>query len=129
MVSITGEEGTIEVRIRSYRGRHYDEHVKIDPTQKFAAGDLKRYIIAKPGAEYYIECTLKEGFDFGQFELIQAKLDIGDQQISYAEFKLPKTGPVLTKDYIDKIEYANVPYAGRSRGSTLVFENVDGAIG
>ncbi|KAF7897999.1 uncharacterized protein EAF01_008965 [Botrytis porri] len=84
--------------------------------------------MAEPKAAYYIEVTLKEGFDFGKYDLIQAKMCMNNKEVSYGEFKPPLYGldnTRIEKDLVETIRYANVEINGRPRGSKFVFANLE----
>ncbi|KAM3149172.1 hypothetical protein ABEW05_010586 [Botrytis cinerea] len=77
---------------------------------------------------YYIEVTLKEGFDFGKYDLVQAKMCVDGKEVSYVDFKPPPNGLDETKtkrDVVEKIQYANVEINGRPQGSKFVFWNME----
>ncbi|KAF7932188.1 hypothetical protein BELL_0358g00090 [Botrytis elliptica] len=128
MAIMSGIEGEIEVRVKKHPGKYYDEYAKLKPSERSPNPHDERYIMAEPKATYYVEITLKEGFDFGKYDLIQAKMCMDGKEVSYAEFKMPLHGINKTKtekDLVQTIRYANVEIHGRPRGSKFVFRNVE----
>ncbi|TGO09250.1 hypothetical protein BTUL_0174g00330 [Botrytis tulipae] len=128
MAIMSGIEGEIEVRVKKHPGKYYDEYAKLEPSEGSPNPHDERYIMAEPKATYYVEVTLKEGFDFGKYDLIQAKMCMDGKEVSYAEFKTPLHGINKTKtekDLVQTIRYANVEIHGRPRGSKFVFRNVE----
>ncbi|KAF7886689.1 uncharacterized protein EAF02_003336 [Botrytis sinoallii] len=128
MAIMSGIEGEIEVRVKKHPGKYYDEYAKLKPSEGSPNPHDEIYIMAEPKATYYVEITLKEGFDFGKYDLIQAKMCMDGKEVSYAEFKMPLHGINKTKtekDIVQTIRYANVEIHGRPRGSKFVFRNVE----
>ena len=64
-----------EVRIKRYPEKTYfDEYIKTGDREKPGAASCDRYMVGEDGARYTIEVTLKKGFRFGEFDLVQAQL-------------------------------------------------------
>ncbi|TGO11703.1 hypothetical protein BPAE_0905g00020 [Botrytis paeoniae] len=128
MAIIAGIEGEIEVRVRRHLGKYYDEYVKLEPSGGSPNPHNERYIMAEPKATYYVEVTLKEGFDFGKYDLIQANMCMDNKEVSYGEFKPPLHGldeTITKKDLVETIRYANLEINGRPRGSKFMFGNLE----
>ncbi|TEY54235.1 hypothetical protein BOTCAL_0240g00030 [Botryotinia calthae] len=128
MAIMAGMEGEIEVRIKRHSGKYYDEYVKLKPSEGSSKSQNERYIMVEHKDTYYVEVTLKEGFDFGKCHLVQAKMCVDGKEVSYADFKPPSNGLDKTKtnrDLVEKFQYANVEINGRPRGSRFVFWNME----
>ncbi|TGO55189.1 hypothetical protein BCON_0095g00030 [Botryotinia convoluta] len=128
MSGMAGSEGEIEVRIKRHSGRYYDEYVRLNREEGSSSSDSERFIVVEPGTTYYVEVTLKAGFDFGKYDLVQAKLYMDNEEISYGEFKPPCHGSDSTKtkkDLVEQIRYANIEINGRERGSRFVLGSVE----
>ncbi|KAM0133603.1 hypothetical protein ACHAO1_006123 [Botrytis cinerea] len=125
---MAGMEGEIEVRVKRHSGTYYDEYVKLKPSEGSSNSQNERYIMVGYKDTYYIEVTLKEGFDFGKYDLVQAKMCVDGKEVSYVDFKPPPNGLDETKtkrDVVEKIQYANVEINGRPQGSKFVFRNME----
>ncbi|CCD56056.1 hypothetical protein BofuT4_P151880.1 [Botrytis cinerea T4] len=125
---MAGMEGEIEVRVKRHSGTYYDEYVKLKPSEGSSNSHNERYIMVGYKDTYYIEVTLKEGFDFGKYDLVQAKMCVDGKEVSYVDFKPPPNGLDETKtkrDVVEKIQYANVEINGRPQGSKFVFWNME----
>ncbi|KAJ8068385.1 hypothetical protein OCU04_003945 [Sclerotinia nivalis] len=125
---VAGLVGEIEVRFKRHQGKYYDEYVKLEPGEAIREPNHERYIIAEPGTKYYVEVTLREGFDFGKYDLIQAKLYMDEEEVSYADFEPSKhgfDGRKTKKDLVKNIRYANVEIDGQRRGSMFIFGNME----
>ncbi|KAM0127076.1 hypothetical protein ACHAP3_008970 [Botrytis cinerea] len=128
MAIMAGMEGEIEVRVKRHSGTYYDEYVKLKPSEGSSNSHNERYIMVGYKDTYYIEVTLKEGFDFGKYDLVQAKMCVDGKEVSYVDFKPPPSGLDETKtkrDLVEKIQYANVEINGRPQGSKFVFWNME----
>ena len=128
MAIMAGMEGEIEVRVKRHSGTYYDEYVKLKPSEGSSNSHNERYIMVGHKDTYYIEVTLKEGFDFGKYDLVQAKMCVDGKEVSYVDFKPPPNGLDETKtkrDVVEKIQYANVEINGRPQGSKFVFWNME----
>ncbi|TGO39993.1 hypothetical protein BHYA_0044g00350 [Botrytis hyacinthi] len=77
MAIMSGIEGEVEVRVKKHPGKYYAEYAKLEPNEGSPNPYDERYIMAEPKATYYVEVTLKEGFVFGKYDLIQAKMCMG----------------------------------------------------
>ncbi|KAM0311909.1 hypothetical protein ACHAO8_006771 [Botrytis cinerea] len=125
---MAGMEGEIEVRVKRHSGTYYDEYVKLKPSEGSSNSHNERYIMVGYKDTYYIEVTFKEGFDFGKYDLVQAKMCVDGKEVSYVDFKPPPNGLDETKtkrDVVEKIQYANVEINGRPQGSKFVFWNME----
>ncbi|KAM0154568.1 hypothetical protein ACHAPG_006418 [Botrytis cinerea] len=125
---MAGMEGEIEVRVKRHSGTYYDEYVKLKPSEGSSNSHNERYIMVGYKDTYYIEVTLKEGFDFGKYDLVQAKMCVDGKEVSYVDFKPPPNGLDETKtkrDVVEKIQYANVEINGLPQGSKFVFWNME----
>ncbi len=99
---------------------YFDEYVKVDGREKHYGIERKRYIKAEEGALFSIEVTLKPGFDFGNFDRVQAQLffpgqagsvswvDIKKPITVYRNKKLPRTAVSLT----GQMNHANITLNG-----------------
>ncbi|QSZ37868.1 hypothetical protein DSL72_008968 [Monilinia vaccinii-corymbosi] len=120
-----GDEGEIVVRVKRYKGQCYDEHVKLASREKLNEKDLERYIVADPGATYYIIVGLNNAFDFSDYTLLRANVYIDDREAAYLDFKPPPNKTKLQGGVREKIEYANVDIGGQAYGSRFVFGGID----
>ncbi|KAF7944477.1 hypothetical protein EAE96_010868 [Botrytis aclada] len=124
MAIMSGIEGEIEVRVKRHPGQYCDEYIKLEPNEESPNMYNERYIKAEPGIAYCVEVMLKKGFDFGKYDLVQAKLYMDNEEVSYAEFKPSPhglDGTKTKKDLVQQIRYANVEIDGRGRGLKFVF--------
>ncbi|KAM0157348.1 hypothetical protein ACHAQE_005986 [Botrytis cinerea] len=125
---MAGMEGEIEVRVKRHSGTYYDEYIKLKPSEGSSNSHNERYIMVGYKDTYYIEVTLKEGFDFGKYDLVQAKMCVDGKEVSYVDSKPPPNGLDETKtkrDVVEKIQYANVEINGLPQGSKFVFWNME----
>jgi hypothetical protein len=128
-------EGEYKVLImRQPENTYFDEYVKVDGREKHYAIERKRYIKAEGGTLISIEVTLKPGFDFGNFDRVQAQLcfpgqagsvswvDIKKPITVYHNKKLPRTAVTLT----GQMNHANITLNGqRILGAQFAFRGLD----
>ncbi|KAF5871091.1 uncharacterized protein Bfra_007604 [Botrytis fragariae] len=129
MAILNTSQGEVEVRIKRYPDdTYYDEHIKVE--RKELASDVirTRYIIAEPDTLYYIEVTLKPGFDTGGYDAIDAKLYFSDpgEQISSICFWQLKGPRKLKESIVQKIQYADVEVDGEKvLGARFSFRSIE----
>jgi hypothetical protein len=118
-----------EVRIKRYPEKTYfDEYVKTGDREKSSAISCDRYIIGEDGVRYTIEVTLRKGFDFEDFNIVQAQLCVPGQEesISFKNIQRPadyKDG--IKKDLMTELQYVDVTVGGSEvRGARFGFRNL-----
>jgi hypothetical protein len=105
-----------EIRIKRYPEKTYfDEYVKTKDREESSATSCDRYIIGEDGVKYTIEVTLKKGFRFGDYDVVQAQLFIPGQEkgICSTNIRRPADheGGIKT-DLTKNLEYADVTVGG-----------------
>ncbi|KAI9649997.1 hypothetical protein NHQ30_000010 [Ciborinia camelliae] len=125
MAIITGIDGQVEVRIKSYLGQGYGEYIKLEPKEKSTDLERERYIVIEPHTAYYAQVKLKEGFDFGEFQLLQVSVFLNDEMVAYRTVTPPENGSKIKKTIKEKIEVAEFAVGGQKVGSELVFKRIN----
>lgn len=75
MAILTEEGNEYEVRIVDAQTHApFKEYIKLGDREKLGDVECERYIVAKPGAGFKIEITLKKGFCFAPFDQVEAQL-------------------------------------------------------
>jgi hypothetical protein len=124
------ESNKVEVRIvRNQLGTYFDEYVKVGDREKRDAITCERYIIPDPGVIYSIEVTLKEGYQFGNAEMVRCMMYLPgvNSPVSVLSILRPRNleHDVLEEDIVKCIEYADTEVNGRKiSGSRLVFRDI-----
>jgi hypothetical protein len=124
------ESNKVEVRIvRNQLGTYFDEYVKVGDREKRDAITCERYIIPDPGVIYSIEVTLKEGYQFGNAEMVRCMMYLPgvNSPVSVLSILRPRNlgHDVLEEDIVKCIEYADTEVNGRKiSGCRLVFRDI-----
>ncbi|TEY54234.1 hypothetical protein BOTCAL_0240g00020 [Botryotinia calthae] len=129
MAILNTTQGEVEVRIKRYPDNtHYDEYIKVERKELASDTMRTRYIVAEPDTIYYIEVTLKAGFDFGGYEVIDAVLYFSEQekQISAISFQNYEGLKKIKENIVQKIQYANVEVDGEKvLGARFAFRGIE----
>ncbi|PVH79765.1 hypothetical protein DL98DRAFT_655164 [Cadophora sp. DSE1049] len=120
---------TYEVRIKRYPdGTYFDEHIKVEEREKPDATISTRYIVGEAGMRYTIEFTLREGFDFGEYDRVQALLCFPGMKSHICHldvFKPRDLADLTTEDITKQLEYADVTIYGRKMlGTRLAYRSL-----
>lgn len=105
-----------EVCFKRYPEKTYfDEYVKTGDREKSSATSCDRYIIGEDGVRYTIEVTLKKGFSFGEFDVVQALLFVSGQEKSVSHKNLRRPSDFeggIKEDMKTELEYADITFRG-----------------
>jgi hypothetical protein len=103
-----------EVRIKKYPEKTYfDEYIKTGDREEPSDTSCDRYIIGEDGVRYTIEVTLKKGFSFGNYDVVQAQLFIPGQEKGICSTNIRRPADhVGDTDLTKNLEYADVTVGG-----------------
>ncbi|KAI9649998.1 hypothetical protein NHQ30_000011 [Ciborinia camelliae] len=121
MAILNTTQGQVEVRIKRYPDHtYYDEYIKVERKEEELDDTRERYIVAEAGTTYYIEVTLKEDFNFGEYNHIQAALFFPGRKKHISSINF------LGLYRVGKIEYADVDINGQKvHGARFAFRSLE----
>ncbi|KAF7932187.1 hypothetical protein BELL_0358g00100 [Botrytis elliptica] len=129
MAILNTSQGEVEVRIKRYPDdTYYDEYIKVERKERGTDTKRERYIVAEPDTTYYIEVTLKAGFDFGDNDVMGANLHFSgrDKRISGISFWEHKYTRKLKEDIVRNIQYAYEEVVGEKvLGARFFFRQIE----
>jgi hypothetical protein len=125
------EANEYEVRIKRYpEGTYFEEHVKTERRERDWDQDRERYIIGESGAKFTIEVTLRKGFYFVEYDVVQAQLFLPGRDDSVTRIHINKPSDLdgkrrTTSDIIDQLQYADVEIGGKKvLGARFAFRDL-----
>ncbi|QSZ37810.1 hypothetical protein DSL72_008910 [Monilinia vaccinii-corymbosi] len=129
MAILKTRQGEVEVRIRRHPDNtYYDEYIKVQRKEIDSDDSRERYIISEPGTTYYVEVTLKEDFNFDEYDVVQANLYFRglEESVSMTSFGKSSISATVRKDRSQSIQYADVEVDGQKMlGARFAFKNIE----